>query len=280
MFLPDMWIKLLKEQSDENWNMGHIAHSLVNRRWKEKVVCYAESHDQAIVGDKTISMWLFNEEVYGGMSRHHQMSVRVDRGMALHKMIRLITMSLGGEAYLNFMCNEWGHPEWIDFPRQGNNYSYHYCRRQWSLKTNEGLRFGQLGEFDKVMQSWESVFGSLIKPHMYVTLTNEEDKVIVFEKGELVYIFNFHTHKSYENYLIGTHWRSPHMILFESDEERFGGHRRLDGGHNKWFQVEEKGWMNRRHSLKIYIPSRCAIVLAPFEFARQYKEVKMPQYNP
>lgn len=128
MFLPDMWIKLLDGVPDENWNMGAIAHSMVNRRWKEKVVAYAESHDQAIVGDKTQSTWLFNNEIYS-LDQHKPMSLTVSRGMALHKMIRLITLSLGGDAYLNFMGNEFGHPEWIDFPRQGNNYSYHYCRR-------------------------------------------------------------------------------------------------------------------------------------------------------
>lgn len=129
MFLPDMWIKLLKETPDEQWNMGGIVHAMTNRRWREKVVAYAESHDQAIVGDKTQSMHLFDAEIYHGMDRRNQPSLTVSRGMALHKMIRLMTSSLGGEAYLNFMGNEFGHPEWIDFPREGNNNSYHYCRR-------------------------------------------------------------------------------------------------------------------------------------------------------
>ena len=128
MFMPDMWIKLMKT-SDEHWNMGHITHSLTNRRWKEKVVGYAESHDQAIVGDKTISMWLFDAEIYTNMSKFSQETMGVSRGMALHKMIRLISQMLGGEAYLNFMGNEFGHPEWIDFPREGNGDSYDHCRR-------------------------------------------------------------------------------------------------------------------------------------------------------
>ena len=220
MYIPDMWIKHIKgEIQDENWNMGAIAHALTNRRWKEKVVVYAESHDQAIVGDKTMSAWLFDQDIYSGMDRRSQPSLKVSRAMALHKMIRLITMSLGGEAYLNFMGNEFGHPEWIDFPREGNNYSYHYCRRQWNLKYNKDLRYGQLGEFDKTMNYWENVCGSNLKPHEYVTLTNEEDKIIAFEKGELVYIFNFHPNNSYKDYLVGTHWRSDHMILYETDME-------------------------------------------------------------
>ena len=124
---------MLKETPDEHWNMGHITHSLTNRRWREKVVGYCESHDQAIVGDKTISMWLFDADIYTGMSKFNERNHVIDRGMALHKMIRLISQSLGGEAYLNFMGNEFGHPEWIDFPREGNNSSYKHCRRQWNL---------------------------------------------------------------------------------------------------------------------------------------------------
>jgi 1,4-alpha-glucan branching enzyme len=168
MFIPDMvsipkdsiiflqWIKTLKEVKDEDWNMGHIAHSLTNRRWREKCVAYSESHDQAIVGDKTISMWIFDKEIYSNMAVNTHLSIAVDRGMALHKMIRLITMGLGGEAYLNFMGNEFGHPEWIDFPREGNGFSYHYCRRQWHLGDDNSLRFSQLKRFDKAMNELEA----------------------------------------------------------------------------------------------------------------------------
>jgi 1,4-alpha-glucan branching enzyme len=141
MYIPDMWIKLLKEVKDDDWNMGNLTYNLTNRRWKEGCIGYSESHDQAIVGDKTISMWLFDKEIYHNMSVRDHLSIRVDRGMQLHKMIRLLTLGLGGEGYLNFMGNEFGHPEWIDFPREGNGFSYHYCRRQWSLSDNPDLRY-------------------------------------------------------------------------------------------------------------------------------------------
>jgi 1,4-alpha-glucan branching enzyme len=192
MYIPDMWIKHLKECQDENWNMGHIAFNLTNRRYKERCVAYCESHDQAIVGDKTISMWLFGEEIYHGMKIHNH-SIVVDRGMALHKMIKLITMGLGGEAYLNFMGNEFGHPEWIDFPREGNHFSYHYCRRQWHLSDNNELKYSQLKRFDKAMNELEQRFHFIRQfSHQYVTLTHEGDKLIVFERGDLIFIFNFH----------------------------------------------------------------------------------------
>lgn len=144
--------------------MGHLTHSLTNRRWKEKCVAYAESHDQAIVGDKTISQWLFNEEIYHSMARDSN-SLKVDRGVALHKMIRLIVQSLGGEAYLNFMGNEFGHPEWIDFPRPENNFSYHYCRRQWYLSEDESLRYSQLYAFDKHMNTVEQKYQTMTATH-------------------------------------------------------------------------------------------------------------------
>mmetsp|Transcript_6309 Transcript_6309/g.10704 ORF Transcript_6309/g.10704 Transcript_6309/m.10704 type:complete len:458 (-) Transcript_6309:108-1481(-) len=265
MFMPDMWIKNLNDTPDEEWNMGHISHSMTNRRWKEKVVGYAESHDQAIVGDKTISMQLFDSDIYSCMSRHEQMNLRVSRGMALHKMIRLISQSLGGEAYLTFMGNEFGHPEWIDFPREGNGFSYHYCRRQWNLLYDKNLRFGQLADFEKEMNRIETQFKSQIKPHQFVTLSHEDDKLIVYEKGDLIYIFNFHPNKSYESYPVGTFWKSDHFVLLESDEERFGGHQRLNNAHGKWYETLEQQTHKRPHTLRLYIPSRCCIVLCPFE---------------
>ena len=172
--------------------MGSIAHSFTNRRWKEKCVAYSESHDQAIVGDKTIAQWLFDKEIYHGMNKNHGMNLVVDRGMALHKMIRLLTISLGGEAYLNFMGNEFGHPEWIDFPRAGNNNSYHYCRRQWNLCDDPNLRFSYLKNWDRAFNQLEETFHWLASSHQYVTLTHEADKLIVFERGDLIFIFNFH----------------------------------------------------------------------------------------
>ena len=238
MFMPDMWIKLLKDTPDDAWRMGDITHNLTNKRWKEKVIGYSESHDQAIVGDKTISMWLFDAEIYTGMSLLNQESMKVCRGMALHKMIKLISFVLGGEAYLNFMGNEFGHPEWIDFPREGNGNSFSKCRRQWNLMQNKDLKYSMIAEFDKVMNHVEIQFGCKISQHQYVSLAHEADKIIVFEKGDLLFVFNFHPNQSFENYEIGTKWSSDHFIVYESDEQRFGGLMRLEGAHNHWFPTE------------------------------------------
>ncbi len=195
MSVPDKWIKLLKEVKDEEWNMGNITFTLTNRRYNEKCVAYVESHDQAIVGDKTISMWLFDREIYDGMHIKRSPSLIIDRGMALHKMLRLITFALGGEAYLTFMGNEFGHPEWIDFPRPGNSWSYHYCRRQWHLVDDPNLRYHLLYNFDVAMLELDAKFGVLNNQYQYITLAHESDKVIVFERADLLFIFNFHPTK-------------------------------------------------------------------------------------
>ena len=150
MGIPDYWIKILKEKSDEEWDMHEMWGVLSNRRYKEKTIAYAESHDQALVGDKTIAFWLMDKEMYFQM-RVDDPNLVIDRGIALHKMIRLFTISLGGEGYLNFIGNEFGHPEWVDFPREGNNWSYQYARRQWSLVDREDLKYKWLAEWDKAM---------------------------------------------------------------------------------------------------------------------------------
>eukprot|EP00842_Homolaphlyctis_polyrhiza_P002913 jgi/Hompol1/3622/HPOL_006650-RA len=158
MAIPDMWIKLLKEVSDDNWNMGNIVFTLTNRRWHEAAIGYAESHDQALVGDKTIAFWLMDKEMYEYMSDLTPLTPIIDRGLALHKMIRMVTYGLGGEGYLTFMGNEFGHPEWLDFPREGNNSSFHYARRQYNLVDDQLLRFKYLNNWERAMHDLESKF--------------------------------------------------------------------------------------------------------------------------
>lgn len=204
MAIPDKWIKVLKEEKDEEWNIGNIIHTLVNRRWKEKTIAYAESHDQALVGDKTLAFWLMDKEMYTHMSTQSDPSLIIDRGIALHKMIRLITNGLGGEAYLNFIGNEFGHPEWLDFPRIGNNESFHYCRRQWSLVENDLLKYKFLNNWDRAMNFAEEKYGWLSGNDAgYVSWKHEDDKVIAFDRCGLVFVFNFHNSKSFTDYKIG-----------------------------------------------------------------------------
>ena len=180
-------------------------------------------------------------------------------------MIRLLSQSLGGEAYLNFMGNEFGHPEWIDFPREGNGESYQHCRRQWKLAYDTTCRYEQLRQFDIVMNQTENIFKSMISKHQFVSLAHEQDKVIVYEKGDLLFVFNWNGNRSHENYAVGTKWKSDHYIVYESDAEEFGGFKRLDDGKGRWFETLEESTNERPYTLKLYIPTRTCIVLCAYE---------------
>lgn len=261
MAIPDKWIELLKTQKDEDWNIGNLVHTLTNRRWMESTVAYAESHDQALVGDKTIAFWLMDKDMYTHMAVASEPNMIIDRGIALHKIIRLITHSLGGEAYLNFMGNEFGHPEWLDFPRIGNNESYHYARRQWHLVDDQLLKYRFLNEFDCAMNRTEEKYHWLDCLPGYVSWKHEDDKVIAFERNNLLFIFNFHFCKSFTDYRIGVELAGKYKVVLSTDDKEFGGFDRIDK--NVEPQTIPEGWAGRRNYMQLYIPSRVAIVLAP-----------------
>jgi 1,4-alpha-glucan branching enzyme len=252
---------VLKHVKDDDWDMQQIVHTLTNRRWQERTVAYAESHDQALVGDKTLAFWLMDKEMYDFMSKVTPLTPIIDRGLALHKMIRLLTHGLGGEAWLNFMGNEFGHPEWLDFPRVGNNESYHHARRQWNLVDDPLLRYQFLNEFDAEMNATEERFRWLSASGAWVSTKHQDDKVIVFERSSALFVFNFHPNKSFPDYRIGVETPGKYRIVLDSDEQRFGGHSRVD--HNTDFFTHAEGWNGRRNSLLVYIPSRVALVFAP-----------------
>lgn len=261
MAVPDMWIKLLKEKRDEDWNIGDIVHTLTNRRWMERTIAYCESHDQALVGDKTIAFWLMDKEMYTNMSCLSELTPVIDRGLALHKVIRLLTHALGGEGWLNFIGNEFGHPEWLDFPRAGNNNSFHYARRQFNLTQDSLLRYRFLNEFDRAMNQLESEHGWLDGSDPgYVSAKHEQDKVIVFERKGLVFVFNLHSSQSFVDYRVAVNVAGNYRIALDSDEERFGGHSRLD--HSTQFFTQPGLYNDRQHSFQIYLPSRVALVFA------------------
>ncbi len=249
MGVPDLWIKLLKEVADEHWPMGKLWYELTNRRPKEKVIGYCESHDQALVGDKTIMFRLCDAEMYTHMQKFGG-SLIIDRGIALHKMIRLLTASLAGEGYLNFMGNQFGHAEWIDFPREGNGWSHHYCRRQWSLLDNPDLRYRELGDFDKAMLTLLQREKTLSKAPVCLTV-HEDDKVLIYEKGNLVFAFNFHPHKSFDGYPIPTKKVSEYQVILSSDDGVFGGFDRVD---------KSVRYTAGNNGFRCYLPHRSAIV--------------------
>ncbi len=254
MGVPDLWIKTIKESADEDWNMGYLWWELNSRRPKEKNIGYAESHDQALVGDKTIMFRLCDAEMYHSMQKFGGSPV-VDRGIALHKMIRLITASLAGEGYLNFMGNEFGHPEWIDFPREGNGWSYHYCRRQWSLVDNENLRYRELNDFDKAMIKLLKE-GKLLEKKAVNRWLHEDDKILIYTKGDYVFAFNFHPTKSFDGYFIPTSKGGMYEIVLSSDDGVFGGFDRVNT------KIEYKAYTTpaKWKGFNCYLPNRSAIV--------------------
>ena len=264
MGVPDFWIKLIKEIPDDNWDMGQIFYELTSKRLDEKVVSYAESHDQALVGDKTIIFRLIDKEMYFSM-RKDQPNLLVDRGMALHKMIRLATVTCAGGAYLNFMGNEFGHPEWIDFPRQGNNWSYKHARRIWSLADNKELRYHWLSDFDQEMMRWIREVGLLESPEVIRRYDNNGDKVLSYQRGEYLMVFNFNPTQSFTDYGIPFE-ASKFKIIFNTDEERFGGQERIDK--QMIYYTRPSAGLASQHYVHLYLPARTAIVLKKEAFKR------------
>lgn len=217
--------------------------------------------DQAngsLVGDKSIMMWLCDAQLYTHMSTLTELTPIIERGLSLHKMIRLVTHGLGGEGYLNFEGNEFGHPEWLDFPREGNGNSFHYARRQFNLTEDHLLRYKFLNDFDSKMQWTEEKYGWLHSPQAYVSLKNEDDKVLVFERAGLLWIFNFHPTKSFTDYRVGVEEAGTYQIVIDTDDTNFGGFAR--NAKDTRFFTTPFAWNNRKNFVQVYLPVRTAIV--------------------
>jgi 1,4-alpha-glucan branching enzyme len=260
MGVPDLWIKLLREKKDEEWHIGDIYGALTNRRRGEKHIAYAESHDQALVGDKSIAFWLMDADMYWHMHKDSRNPV-IDRGVALHKMIRLVTFLLGGEGYLNFMGNEFGHPEWVDFPRQGNNNSFRHARRQWSLVEHDDLRYGYLAAFDRAMLNLDERYNLLSEPFCDQINIDERHKLLVCRRGDLVAAFNFHPDESRPDYRFGVPAACDYELVLNTDDPAFGGFGAVAAG--QAYPWQDKPSHGRGHSIQIYLPARTAQVLAP-----------------
>ena len=254
MGTPDYWIKLLKEKRDEEWHVGDLFYELTNKREEERTISYAESHDQALVGDKTIFFRLVDKAIYTSMSVFDK-SVIIDRGMSLHKMIRLVTIGTAADGYLNFMGNEWGHPEWIDFPRECNGWSYDHARRLWSLVDDENLRFRFLNVFDKSMIQMVNdtcVFHWRPEP----LVRDNERQVLIFTRGDYLFVFNFNPEKSFPDYVFDAPSGKYTMIL-NTDNRNFDGLGRIDEKIEHFTRYVSPG----RGQLSLYIPARTGFVL-------------------
>jgi 1,4-alpha-glucan branching enzyme len=268
MGIPDYWIKLIKELPDEEWNMDGLFHELTTHRVEEKTVSYCESHDQALVGDKTLIFRLADAEMYWNMSKNIESS-NIDRAIALHKVIRLITISTASGAYLNFMGNEFGHPEWIDFPREGNNWSFKYARRQWSLTDRTDLKYHYLNDFDMKMIGFikdSNVLSNIITEKVY---SHNRDNILAFKRGDYLFVFNFHPSISFTDYRIPVTGR--YIVVFDTDRKEFGGFDRID---RKMIYISSRvpgEKLNSPMRISLYIPARTGIVfkMAPIRRINQ-----------
>lgn len=256
MGVPDFWIKTIKEVKDEFWHVGDIYYQLSSKRADEATIHYAESHDQALVGDKTIIFRLMDKEMYYLMRIDHQ-SLIIDRGMALHKMIRLATIVSAGNGYLNFMGNEFGHPEWIDFPARHNDWSYKYARRQWSLADDPELKYQFLALFDKEMIHLVKD-EKLFEEHPYAVVQNVSDQILVVKRGAYLFVFNFSPFNSYTDYGIDVE-PGKYRIVLNTDNEKFQGFSRIDETID--YEAFSYEATELRHQLKLYIPAQTAFVL-------------------
>lgn len=259
MGIPDFWIKILKHKSDEDWNLQEVWHTLTNRRYGEKTLSYAESHDQALVGDKSIAFWLMDKEMYFNMHVNHD-SLIIDRGIALHNMIRLITLSLGGEGWLNFIGNEFGHPEWVDFPREGNNWSYQYARRQWSLVDDEDLRYKFMNAFGKELVHMSKANNLLSSQPPQQLNVDQANHTLIFERNNLIFALNFSPSNSIPDYRFRVPKMGKYQIILNSDKKEFGGFERIDDG-----MTYPTVTLFGEHFISIYLPNRCGLVLKQVE---------------
>ena len=253
MGLPDMWVKAVKIQ-DEFWDINQMWGSMCLRRPGEKTVAYVESHDQALVGDQTMIFRLAGANMYTDMNKDCHNPV-IDRAIALHKMIRLFTLSGGGEAYLNFMGNEFGHPEWIDFPREGNGWSFHYCRRQWSLKDNGMLKYQWLGDFDEDMVRLTKESRIFDQRMADLLLMKAPEQTLAYYRHGLVFVFNFHFGNSLNNVLVPVRQPGEYTVVLSTDDEKYGG----------FGNVAKKTYATKRFDgrdyIELYIPARTGFVL-------------------
>lgn len=255
MGMPDFWEKAL-EKRDEDWNMGRMWYELSTSRPSEARISYVESHDQALVGSKTTIFRLADSAMYWDMEKKTH-NIVIDRAIALHKMIRWITISMGAEGYLNFMGNEFGHPEWIDFPREGNNFSFHYARRLWSLADNDLLKYDWLLKWDGKMLEEIKKNKQLGNDIFRLWLDNDR-KIIAYRNKDIVYIFNFHPQNSYDSFQVPIHDKGKFKVILDTDDEEFGGFGRI----SKDVIYESKNLENTDYDgIEIYIPSRTALAL-------------------
>ncbi|KAH7682202.1 1,4-alpha-glucan branching enzyme protein [Dioscorea alata] len=218
--VTDLWLWLLQDVPDQAWSMSKIVNVLVNSQSSNRrMLVYCENHNQSISGGRSFAEILFgnNNQNFIGLEDFEF------RGSSLHKMIRLISFSIGGSAYLNFMGNEFGHPNRVEFPMESNNYSFAFANRKWDLLKDKGLHMG-LFNFDKEMMKLD------------------EKEQILSRNPSTVH-----------------HVDDSKMVILNTDDVSFGGRGVIQSDQNlkKTCSKRTDGY---RNSLELTLPSRSAQV--------------------
>jgi len=254
--------------TDQTWDVGNIYYELCRKRDDEKTIGYVESHDQALVGDKTVFFRLVDKDIYNMMDVDNK-SIVIDRGMALHKMIRLITIATSGNGYLCFMGNEFGHPEWIDFPREGNNWSYQHARRQWNLLENPKLKYHFLADFDRAMLSLAGDENFFLHP-AELLYEDKAQQILAFRRNELVFVFNFNPDHSFTDFGILT-GPGKFRVALNTDSLQFGGFGLIDETIDYFTGsiIPDRPMIN--NYLKMYLPARCGLVFRKLQTKSIYE---------
>ena len=258
MGVPDLWIKTIKERRDEDWSMNQLWHELTSHRPQEKTIGYVESHDQALVGDKTLIFRLADKEMYWHMGKNDP-SIFVSRAIELSKLIKFLTITLAGEGYMNFMGNEFGHPDWIDFPTKVNNWSYKYACRHWSLMENQELRYADMANFDRETIAFMKAHNLMLADDLLNLWIDEENKILAYKKGGLIFLFNFNPTKSFPDFALPVEKQGKYQVIFNSDEKKFAGQGRID--HNYIYYTKILPERKNKPGFAIYTPNRTALVL-------------------
>lgn len=250
MGIPDYWAKFIRGEGSGT-SMGMLWHEMTNRRWYDKTVSYTECHDQCINGDDAFIWRLIGDDMYEHMSMFSN-SWKNSRGVALHKLMRFVTLATAGQGWLNFMGNEFGHPEWIDDEA--------YAHRQWHLAETGHLKYSKLDAFDRAMLGLVREHGGDFKKSPHFRFIHEEDRLLAFERGRLLFVFNFHETRpqSALNLMVTP---GKYTEILSSDELAYAGYgnlsvKRAAGGH---FSDPSSGATEQR--ITLYLPPLTALAL-------------------
>jgi len=246
MGLPDFWAKFI----EEGRTMGQMWHELTNRRHYDKTISYTECHDQCINGDDAFIWRMIKDDMYTHMSVFSD-SWKCSRGVALHKLMRFITLGSAGQGWLNFMGNEFGHPEWID--------AEDYAHRQWHLAETTHLKYSKLDAFDRNLLRLVREYPEQFQRGPRFRYIHEEERILAFERGTLLFVFNFHELQA-QKHLDLMVTPGKYTEIFSSDELAYAGHGNLStrtpGEH---FSDAASGVLEQR--ITLYVPPLAGLAL-------------------